>query len=88
MPPQCDRDRAGYTSSISMPQTRLPSAVTDDGNLIWEDVEDDVEEDEDRTCEDDIDDDVNMNDIDDEALSTITYYAYKHNNKVSCISIL
>jgi hypothetical protein len=71
-----------------MPQTRLPSAVTDDGNLIWEDVEDDVEEDEDRTCEDDIDDDVNMNDIDDEALSTITYYAYKHNNKVSYISIL
>ena len=71
-----------------VPQTRLPSAVTDDGNLVWEDVEDNVEEDEDRTCEDDIDDDIDMNDIDDEALSTITHYAYKHDNKVSYISIL
>ena len=38
------------------PQGELLSAVIDDGNDVWEDME----EDEDKTCEDDADDDYNI----------------------------
>jgi hypothetical protein len=73
------------------PQAELPSAVIDDGNDIWEDME----EDEDKTCEDDTDDDYDMEDIDDDmediddaALSKITNFAYKTDNNVSHFSTL
>jgi|HubBroStandDraft_2_1064218.scaffolds.fasta_scaffold132121_1 hypothetical protein len=66
------------------PQAELPSAVIDDGNDVWEDME----EDEDKTCEDDADDDYDMEDIDDAALSKITNFAYKTDNNVSHFSTL
>jgi hypothetical protein len=55
---------------------------------VEEDMEEDMEEDEDQTCERGVDDDIDMNDIDDETLSKVTHYAYKHNNKVSYVSII
>jgi hypothetical protein len=66
------------------PQAELPSAVIDDGNDVWEDME----EDEDKTCEDDADDDYDMEDIDDAVLSKITNFAYKTDNNVSHFSTL
>ena len=73
------------------PQTELPSAIIDDNNDVWEDME----EDEDKTCEDDTDDDYDMEDIDDDmediddaALSKITKFAYKTDNNVSHFSTL
>ena len=66
------------------PQAELLSAVINDGNNVWEDME----EDEDKTCEDDADDDYDMEDIDDAALSKITNFAYKTDNNVSHFSTL
>jgi hypothetical protein len=73
------------------PQTRLPSAAADDGDLVLEDVEDedeDEEENEEKTGEDDSDEDVDMDAIDEEALMKLTDYAYKTDNIVSYISFL
>src|SRR5580692_3605253 len=53
-------------------------------NHVWEDME----EDEDKTCEDDADDDYDMEDINDAALSKITNFAYKTDNNVSHFSTL
>ena len=66
------------------PQTELPSAIIDDNNDVWEDME----EDEDKTCEDDADDNYDIEDIDDAALSKITKFAYKTDNNVSHFSTL
>jgi hypothetical protein len=66
------------------PQAELPSAVIDDGNDVWEDME----QDEDKTCKGDADDDYDMEDIDDAALSKITNFAYKTDNNVSHFSTL
>jgi hypothetical protein len=72
------------------PRTRLPSAAADDGDLVWEDVEDEDEEEneEEKTGENDSDEDVDMDAIDEEALIKITDYAYETDNIVSYISFL
>ena len=66
------------------PQAGLLSAVIDDGNHIQEDME----EDKNKTCEDDADDDYDMEDIDDTALSKITNFTYKTDNNVSYFNTL
>jgi hypothetical protein len=73
------------------PQMRLPSATADDGDLVWEDVEDeeeDKEEDEEEKSDQGDDEDVIMDEVDEEALIKITNYAYETDNIVSYISFL
>jgi hypothetical protein len=63
-----------------MPDT---TSLPPNSNDVWEDMEED-----DKTCEDDADDDYDMEDIDDTALSKITNFAYKTDNNVSHFSTL